>query len=137
MYFTYIHQADHEGKLGSGQPFIYGHLPLVLGLAAVGVGVKNTIMQAHESALTFQTSILLSGAIGIWILSFLLIQYVSIERSLLASLRIPYTAAFLVAVLLSFGWQLPPLVVLFLFNLVFAVLLLMQLRVFGAFEHAF
>ena len=82
-------------------------------------------------------NILLTGAIGIWILSFLLIQYVSIERSLLASLRIPYAAAFLVAVLLSFGWQLPPLVVLFLFNLVFAVLLLMQLRVFGAFEHAF
>ena len=94
------------------------------------------ILQAHESSLTFQTNILLTGAIGVWLLSFLLIQYVSIERRLLASLRIPYAAAFLVAVMLSFGWHLPPLVVLLVFNLVFAVLLVMQLRVFGALEPA-
>jgi low temperature requirement protein LtrA len=136
LYFTYIHKADHAGKLGSGQPFIYGHLPLVLALAALGAGVKNMILEAHESALSFQTNILLTGAIGIWLLSFLLIQYVSIERRLLAPLRIPYAAAFLVAVLLSFGWHLPPLVVLLVFNLIFAVLLLMQLRVFGALEPA-
>jgi low temperature requirement protein LtrA len=136
LYFTYIHKADHAGKLGSGQPFIYGHLPLVLALAAIGAGVKNIILEAHESALSFQTNILLTGAIGIWLLSFLLIQYVSIERSLLAPLRIPYAAAFLVAVMLSFGWHLPPLVVLLVFNLIFAVLLLMQLRVFGALEPA-
>jgi len=134
LYFTYIHKADHAGKLGSGQPFIYGHLPLVLALAALGAGVKNMILEAHESALSFQTNILLTGAIGIWLLSFLLIQYVSIERSLLAPLRIPYAAAFLVAVMLSFGWHLPTLVVLLVFNLIFAVLLLMQLRVFGAHE---
>lgn len=136
LYFTYIHKADHAGKLGSGQPFIYGHLPLVLALAAIGAGVKNMILEAHESALSFQTNILLTGAIGIWLLSFLLIQYVSIERSLLAPLRIPYAAAFLVAVMLSFGWHVPPLVVLLVFNLIFAVLLLMQLRVFGALEPA-
>jgi len=136
LYFTYIHKADHAGKLGSGQPFIYGHLPLVLALAAIGAGVKNMILEAHESALFFQTNILLTGAIGIWLLSFLLIQYVSIERSLLAPLRIRYAAAFLVAVMLSFGWHLPPLVVLLVFNLIFAVLLLMQLRVFGALEPA-
>jgi low temperature requirement protein LtrA len=136
LYFTYIHKADHAGKLGSGQPFIYGHLPLVLALAAIGAGVKNMILEAHESALSFQTNILLTGAIGIWLLSFLLIQYVSIERSLLAPLRIPYAAAFLVAVMLSFGWHLPLLVVLLVFNLIFAVLLLMQLRVFGALEPA-
>ncbi len=136
LYFTYIHKADHAGKLGSGQPFIYGHLPLVLALAALGAGVKNMILEAHESALSFQTNILLTGAIGIWLLSFLLIQYVSIERSLLAPLLIPYAAAFLVAVMLSFGWHLPTLVVLLVFNLIFAVLLLMQLRVFGALEPA-
>ena len=136
LYFTYIHKADHAGKLGSGQPFIYGHLPLVLALAAIGAGVKNMILEAHESALSFQTNILLTGAIGIWLLSFLLIQYVSIERSLLAPLRIPYAAAFLVSVMLSFGWHLPLLVVLLVFNLIFAVLLLMQLRVFGALEPA-
>jgi len=106
----------------------------VLALAALGAGVKNMILEAHESALSFQTNILLTGAIGIWLLSFLLIQYVSIERSLLAPLRIPYAAAFLVAVMLSFGWHLPTLVVLLVFNLIFAVLLLMQLRVFGAHE---
>jgi hypothetical protein len=55
---------------------------------------------------------------------------------LLASLRIPYAAAFLVAILLSFGRHLPPLIVILLFNLVFALLLLIQLRVFGALEHA-
>jgi low temperature requirement protein LtrA len=136
LYFSYIHKADHEGKLGSGQPFIYGHLPLVLALAAVGAGVRDVIMQAHESSLTPETKILLSAAIGIWIISFFLIQYVSIERSLLTPLRIPYSAAFLVTVLLCFGWHLPPLVVLFLFNFLFAVLLLKQLRVFGTLKRA-
>jgi hypothetical protein len=47
---------------------------LVLSLAAVGVGVKNLIMQAHASALTLQTNVLLAGAIGVWLLAFLLIQ---------------------------------------------------------------
>ncbi len=132
LYFTYIHAADHQRNLGSGQPFIYLHLPLVISLAAIGAGVRNLIIHAHAATASAELKMLLAGSSIIWLLSFLLIQYVSIERSLLKPLSLYYAGGGFAILLLSLPVNLPPLVVLGLLNITFLVLLSAGLRVFRA-----
>ena len=51
IYFDFINLLDIKRGLLSRNVFIYGHLPVAVGLAAAGVGIKKAILYANEPAL--------------------------------------------------------------------------------------
>ena len=44
LYFDYVDSSIVKRTIAAGQTYLYAHLPLLLGLAALGAGVKLAIM---------------------------------------------------------------------------------------------
>ena len=50
IYFTFVDEAPFACNLGSGQPYIYSHLPIVVAVAVIGVGMRHAIVEALHPA---------------------------------------------------------------------------------------
>lgn len=73
IYFRHLERAIGRIRLGSGQPYIYSHLPLLIGIVVVSVGLVLAIIQSHQPSLPGDVIGLLWGGFFLWLLgSFLL-----------------------------------------------------------------
>jgi len=127
MYFTFIETAPFADSLGPGQPYIYLHFPLLIGLTMLSVGLARAVNEASHPVLLAATCALIGAGVVLWLSAGLFLKLVSIQQ------RWPFWLVgrsvgvmLCVIVLLSFGSQLPPLSVL--------GLLLLVLGAFVAFE---
>jgi low temperature requirement protein LtrA len=113
LYFDYL---DAEMLLGrsiwAGQAYLYSHLPLMAGMIALGVGVKDAIKETAEAELADNTRWILCGGIALAFAALAAIHFVSTrsQRDVDLWLRLGVAAAALALAL--FGAGLDPLPVL-------------------------
>jgi low temperature requirement protein LtrA len=130
IYFTFIQEVKHECHLGSGQPFIYAHLPIVVSLTAIGASISNIIQDPGSAVPSLEAIHLFCGAVSVWLVSFLIVQHLSIKSKMLKPLLAPYAIGIILIVLLSTFWRLYPIIILGIVDVIFLLILLVELRVF-------
>lgn len=76
-YFSYLEDVSEKISIGSGQPYMYSHIPYIIGVAAIGIGVEKLITSAPEPlASSSGVWVYCAGSI-LWALSFYAIRRVS------------------------------------------------------------
>ncbi|MDJ0697930.1 low temperature requirement protein A [Mastigocoleus sp. MO_188.B34] len=63
-----LRNAGKQGKLGIFQVWLFGHLPLVIGLTATGVGVQGVVLSDASLALPTPERWLICGAVALCLL---------------------------------------------------------------------
>lgn len=99
QYYLFTQIADYKCTLGSGQPYIYSHIPLIMSLMILGVCAQDFISntQIHPNVKnTFFFSIIL------YLTSFCLLQYIAIPKF---KIRAVVYLGGLSAVLILFYWS--------------------------------
>jgi low temperature requirement protein LtrA len=132
IYFTFIQEVKHECYLGSGQPFIYAHLPIVISLTAIGASLSNIIQNSASAGQSQEAIHLFCGAVAVWLVSFLTIQHLSIKNKILKPLRAPYAIGIVMIVFLFVFWRLYAIIILGIVDVIFLFILFIELRVFKA-----
>jgi low temperature requirement protein LtrA len=98
IYFRHLERAIGRVTMGSGQPYIYSHIPLVIGIVVMGIGVEHAIRESGADRFREGTFGLLWGGVYLWVLGGWLLHHVMHPRkSRPAALRYAGTLAVLVA----------------------------------------
>ncbi len=69
IYFDYLDSTVVRRSVLAGQVYLYGHLPLLMGLTAVGAGTKLAIKEAGESDFSDGTRWALCGGVALCLAS--------------------------------------------------------------------
>lgn len=111
VYFAFLDAAPFVYRLGSGQPYIYAHLPVYIALTVFGIGIKRSIMLAGAPVLPLEARWLLGAALALWLATSLLLRMVSLSYipPLEVHGRYLITALWVVGVLVLVGGRLAPL----------------------------
>lgn len=123
QYYLFTQIADYKLTLGSGQFYIYTHIPLVFSLMITGVCAKNFISntQIHQNVKnTFCFSIIL------YLTSFYLLQYISIPKFEIRG--IVYLGGISAILGLFYGNSFSPMLIMTGIVLVFITLFAIQYR---------
>jgi low temperature requirement protein LtrA len=113
LYFDYLDPEMLFGRsIWAGQAYLYSHLPLMAGMIAFGVGVKDAIKETTATELADSTRWILCGGLALAFVALAAIHLVSSRsrRDMDLWLRLGVVAAALV--LAQFGGGLDPLPVL-------------------------
>ncbi len=127
IYFTFVEEAPFSGNLGSGQPYIYVHFPIVVAVVAIGVGMEHAITEASHATLATGTLLLTGGGAVLWISAFFLLLMASVRRLPLARAAVVYALSVAATLLVvALGALIPPLATLAGVFLVFFALALVD-----------
>ncbi len=127
IYFSFVEEAPFLCNLGSGQSYIYVHLPIVIGVVVIGIGMKYAIIEASHPTLTPDTLLLTGAGIVLWISAFLALLIASVQRLPLARAAAVYGAAIAATLLvIVLGTFLTPPLTLACILLVFFALVLVD-----------
>jgi len=66
IYFRHLERAIGRFRLGSGQPYIYSHVPFLIGIVMMSVGTVRAITESHAFLLSSGTITLLLAGFGLW-----------------------------------------------------------------------
>ncbi|KZL05016.1 Bacterial low temperature requirement A protein (LtrA) [Pseudovibrio axinellae] len=80
-YFQRIEQASENLRLGSGQPYIYSHFPILLGIVAVGIGALRLIIESNDDSISLATLVILLGGYASWWLGITLLSLITRPQS--------------------------------------------------------
>jgi low temperature requirement protein LtrA len=80
VYSAFLERYDLSPILGSGQPYIYGHLPLVLGLSVMSAGVRRAIVVAGTGDGGPAAYWLIGGGCALWMLAMLQLRWLVAGR---------------------------------------------------------
>lgn len=108
-YFAFVEETPFACRLGSGQPYIYAHLAMALGLTALAAGTKRALHEVAEAAFSAPTLLLLALGAAAWFLAFLALQASSYDAFPRARAAIYLAAGVGVPLALALGGGLPPL----------------------------
>ncbi|MBD1911384.1 MULTISPECIES: low temperature requirement protein A [unclassified Leptolyngbya] len=114
-----LRDASRSGQLKIFQFWLYGHLPLVIGIPAAGVAVEHAI--AHDpatTALPSEVRWLLCGAIACCMLALGLLHRTGIIFRCQVRARYRMAASMALLALAVFGYSLPPVLVVALVSLI-------------------
>jgi low temperature requirement protein LtrA len=75
LYSAFLERFDLSSTLGSGQPYIYGHLPVVIGLSVLSAGVRRAIVGAGEGSTSAAAYWLVGGGCAMWVLGMILLRW--------------------------------------------------------------
>lgn len=133
LYFAFYNVAQRGGlehHLRGGAPYIYAHLPIVIGLAVISVSIRQVIVEAGKQAeILANTLWLLGGGSALWALGFLLIHLIVLRRRSRLPLLGAYGGAALAAALCTaLSAHAPPLLVIAAFTAIFLLLVLFEMR---------
>ncbi len=76
-YFGYVDRAVLECSLGNGQAYMFMHLPMLLGLIAMRVGIGHIIEDSNHAIFPPETIWLLGGGLALWIAAFYSLQLIT------------------------------------------------------------
>jgi low temperature requirement protein LtrA len=79
LYFDYLDMSIVARTIAAGQVFLYAHLPLLLGLTALGAGVKLTIKATASGDEPAGAAWAVGGGVALAMLAMALIQAVSVR----------------------------------------------------------
>lgn len=116
-----IRDATAEGRIRTMQVWFYGHLPLVIGITATGVGVEKVVSSDPTLALPDNVRWLLCGSVALCFLSLGILHLTRVIRYCKIRARYRTAAATLLALALAFGGGLLPLSLISLVALVCAI----------------
>ncbi|HET7319495.1 MAG TPA: low temperature requirement protein A [Nitrospirota bacterium] len=97
IYFLHLERAIGRVRLGSGQPYIYSHFPLLVGIVVMGTGVEHAISESGAGRFREGTFGLLWGGVYLWVLGAWILHHVMHPRKSPAALRYAVLLAVLVA----------------------------------------
>ena len=121
-YFNFLEIAPFVNKLSSGQPYMYLHLPLYIGLTILSVGEGRAIGEASSRVLSAETGWLLGGGLLLWLLSALTLKLMYLQEKPPFTLFIRFSLFFLALFFLTMlSTSLLPLI--FIGSLVIVLLL--------------
>ena len=69
IYFDYVDSTIVMQSITAGQVYLYSHLPLLIGLAALGGGIKLAIKATKDTGLTEDVSWLVGGGVALFMAS--------------------------------------------------------------------
>lgn len=127
-YFAFVERTRFECRLGSGQPYIYTHLPVALGLVSLAAGIKRAIHEGASPALSELTLFLLGLGATVWLLAFLAIQLVSYVGYPKGQVGLYGVASLVVVLIMGLGSMLSPLVVFGGLTAIFVIVAVMGHR---------
>jgi low temperature requirement protein LtrA len=111
-----VRRAVREGRVGLYLAWVYLHLPLVIGLAAMGVGVERAVVSPSGAALATAERWLLCGAVALCLLAIgavhLTIHAVGAEVATRREATYHAVAAAAALLLAAVGERLPPVVIM-------------------------
>lgn len=88
IYFRHLERAIGRLKLGSGQPYMYSHIPLLVGIVVMGIGIEYAIKESGADRFREGTFGLLWSGVYLWALAGWLLHHVMHPReSRAAALR--------------------------------------------------
>lgn len=123
QYYRFTQIADYKCTLGSGQPYIYTHIPLIISLMIIGVCAKNYIANREIDQIvknTFCFSIIL------YLTSFYLLQYIAIPKFKIRG--VVYLVGCSALLGLFYAYPLTPMIIMTGIVLIFMALYAMQCR---------
>lgn len=77
IYFDYVDSSIVKRTIAAGQTYLYAHLPLLIGLAALGAGVKLAIKSTQETGLTDEVSWVIGGGLALFMASVAVLHLVT------------------------------------------------------------
>ena len=111
VYFLFLDAAPIEKRLGSGQPYMYMHLPIFLGLVFTSVGLERVIIEAPHAAFAMSTVWLIGVGTALWVLGVLGLKLITFTHYAQFELYLRYGLPLAGAALFVLvGERLPPLV---------------------------
>lgn len=115
-----LRSAGSSGRLEVFQVWLYGHLPLVIGLAAAGVGVEHIIMGKTGAALLAPERWLLCGSVALCLLALGLLHRTGVifRCKVRTKYRVGAAIVLVVVAVVGVGWS--PLLVVGVVGLVCA-----------------
>ncbi len=125
IYFENVSGSVLQGsgagkKIGLFQVWLYGHLPLVIGLATTGVGVEHVIMSDANQALPTPQRWLICGGVALCLFSLSILHRTGIIFRCKVRAKYRLGAAATLIILAVVGISLPPIVIIGLVALVCA-----------------
>jgi low temperature requirement protein LtrA len=77
IYFDYVDSSIVKRTIAAGQTYLYAHLPLLIGLAALGAGIKLAIGATEEAGLTDEVSWIIGGGVALFMAAVAVIHLVT------------------------------------------------------------
>ncbi len=77
IYFDYVDSSIVMRSIAAGQTYLYAHLPLLIGLAALGAGIKLAIKATKDAGLTAEVSWIVGGGVALFMASVTVIHVVT------------------------------------------------------------
>ena len=101
IYFRHLERAVGRFKLGSGQPYIYSHLPFWLGIIMLSVGTLHAITESHASHLSSGTLRLFLAGLVLWGTGGFMMEYVTCPEEARSA---PYRYVIMTAMVFFLPW---------------------------------
>lgn len=99
IYFRHIERAAGSIQLGSGQPYIYSHFPLLVGIVSVGIGILRLLSESDSNIASDITLYILVGGYALWLIGGISLHFITRPKE--ACSKIAMTRN--IAILLSLG----------------------------------
>jgi low temperature requirement protein LtrA len=109
LYFDYLDTTIVGRTIASGQVYLFAHLPLLTGLAALGPGVKLAIKSTGSDNLSEGTAWMLGGGVALVMAAMGVIQLVTARTGRSVDVWLRFGTAVLAVGLAAFGDELGPI----------------------------
>ncbi|MEE9162797.1 MAG: low temperature requirement protein A [Candidatus Neomarinimicrobiota bacterium] len=128
-YFGYVDRAVLECTLGNGQGYMFLHLPMLIGLIAMSVGIEHIIVDSSRAVLPPEAMRVLGGGLALWIAAFYSLQLFTYPRRERRRLTATYGVALAGIVPLTLlGGLIQPIVLITLFGTISVGITLLEVR---------
>ena len=107
-----LEKARNTGRILIAQVWLYGHLPLVVGLAAAGIGVEHMVISTQSAALPDNERWLMAGSVGLCYLALAILHRTGVIYACLSRTRHRLFAAAAMLAIAVFGHELLPVMVM-------------------------
>ncbi|WP_086769384.1 low temperature requirement protein A [Nostoc sp. 106C] len=107
LYFNFLENSVIIRDIRSVHIYNYGHLPILMGLTLVAVGIEHTISEANHHALSVATRWTLCGGLALYVFAIIVVWVLGCHR------RVKWLSVSMIAISLGLaiiGGSLPPLV---------------------------
>lgn len=123
QYYRFTQIADYKCTLGSGQPYIYSHIPLIFSLIIIGVCAQNFI---SKTQIEQNVKNIFCFSIILYLSSFNLLQYIAIQK--FKNRAVVYLGGIFAILGLFYWYPLSPMMIMSGLVLIFMALFAIQYR---------